>query len=235
MNLLIICRLALQTFIWKLGKTPTKSQRLEAFKWRDWLQHQVDAFHTQVAAYWIKDVALQEEFVYNSTNSSKDSDDDNSDYSENGLVTSILLSGPKDPERVPICLPSHFRRETIHDRSICTFVQLELKLWEGQANDALQDFHLSLSRKSVLYCTSLHHQKLKKGKTQSWQEIHKVASTANHFAKVYTQVHDQMVYLSAPSIVMKCYQVLEKEHLNVTTITIDPSQRGKRHGSLAWF
>ena len=95
MNLLIICRLALQTFICKLGKTPTKSQRLEAIKRRDWLQSQIDAFHTQAAAYWIKDVALQEEFIYNSTNGSEDSDDDNSDYSENGLVTSTLLSGPK--------------------------------------------------------------------------------------------------------------------------------------------
>ena len=203
MNLLIICRLALQTFICKLGKTPTKSQCLEAFKWCDQLQHQIDAFHTQVAAYWIKDVALQEEFIYNSTNGSEDSDDDNSDYSENGLVTSTLLSGPKDLERVPICLPSHFRRETIHDRSICTFVQLELELWEGQANDALQGIHLSLNRKSVLYCTSLRHQKLKKGKTQSWQEIHKVASTANHFSKVYPWAHDRMVCLSAPSTVMK--------------------------------
>ena len=75
----------------------------------------------------------------------------------------------------------------------------------------------------------------KKGKTQSWQEIYEVVATARHFAKVYTQACDRMVRLSAPSAVMKCYQVLEKEHLNVTTIAIDPSQRGTRHGSLAWF
>ena len=223
MNLLIICRLALQTFIRKLGKTPTKSQHLEAFKRRDRLQSQIDAFHTWVAAYWIKDVTLQEEFVDDSTDSS---DDDNSDYSENGLVTSTLSSGPEDPERVPICLPSHFGRETICERSMRTFVQVELKLREGQANDALQGLHLSLSRKSVLYHTSLRHQKSKKGKTHSWQEIYEVVATARHFAKVYTRARDRMVRLSAPSTVMKCYQVLEKEHLNVTTIAIDPSQRG---------
>ena len=183
MNLLIICRLALQTFICKLGKTPTKSQHLEAFKRHDRLQSQIDVFHTWVAAYWIKDVALQEEFVDDSTNSS---DDDNSDYSKNVLVTPTLLSGPEDPERVPICLPSHFGRETIHERSMHTFVQVELKLWEGQVNDALQGLRLSLSRKSVLYCTSLRHQKSKKGKTQSWQENYEVAANARHFTKVYT-------------------------------------------------
>ena len=228
MILLIICRLALQTFICKLGKTPTKSQCLEAFKWCDRLQSQIDAFHTWVAAYWIKDVALQEEFVYNSTDGSEDSDNDNSDYSENGLVTSTLLLGPEDPERVPICL-----HHTLGGRPFVMGPCAPSYNWSSNFRRAKQMMHYKVSislwaENQFSTAQAFATRNRKKGKTQSWQEIHEVASTANHFSKVYTWACDWMVCLSAPSAVMKHYQVLEKEHFNVTTIAIDPSQRGTR-------
>jgi hypothetical protein len=34
---------------------------------------------------------------------------------------------------------------------------------------------------------------------------------------------------------LRRYQVLNKEHLKVTTVHIDPSLRGQRDSSLAWF
>jgi hypothetical protein len=34
---------------------------------------------------------------------------------------------------------------------------------------------------------------------------------------------------------MAQYQPLEKEQLNITTIAVNPAQRGTRHASLAWF
>ena len=34
---------------------------------------------------------------------------------------------------------------------------------------------------------------------------------------------------------MTRYQPLEEEHLNITTVTVNPAQRGTRHTSLAWF
>ena len=34
---------------------------------------------------------------------------------------------------------------------------------------------------------------------------------------------------------MTWYQPLEEEHLNITTVTINPAQRGTQHASLAWF
>ena len=34
---------------------------------------------------------------------------------------------------------------------------------------------------------------------------------------------------------MTQYQPLEEEHLNVTTVAVNPAQRGTWHASLAWF
>ena len=34
---------------------------------------------------------------------------------------------------------------------------------------------------------------------------------------------------------MTWYQPLEEEHLNITTVAVNPAQRGTRHASLAWF
>ena len=170
-------------FIRKLGKTPTKSHRLEAFKRWDWVQSQIDAFHTHAAAYWIKDVALQEEFDDNAPEAFEDA---NSDSDVHISITTTLRTGPDDPEKMPICLPSNFGSNALRDRTMRAFVKQEINLQEGQANNALWGPCLSLSRKLVLYRTSLRHQKTKKGKTCSRQEIHEVDANAKHFAKVYT-------------------------------------------------
>ena len=34
---------------------------------------------------------------------------------------------------------------------------------------------------------------------------------------------------------MTQYQPLEEEHLNITTVAVNPAQRGTWHASLAWF
>ncbi|KIM71052.1 hypothetical protein PILCRDRAFT_33210, partial [Piloderma croceum F 1598] len=44
-----------------------------------------------------------------------------------------------------------------------------------------------------------------------------------------------MIRLGATDDDLKRYQVLSKEHLNITTARIDPSLRGQRNTSLAWF
>jgi len=49
------------------------------------------------------------------------------------------------------------------------------------------------------------------------------------------QARAAMIRLGATDDDLKRYQVLSKEHLNITTARIDPSLRGQRNTSLAWF
>ena len=131
---------------------PPKAQRLEAFKRRDRLKNRIDAFHNHAVAYWIKDIALEEEFTNNILDAF---DDAGSDKDDNIITIPTLTSSPDDAERTPICLPSQFSADTLDGSFMHNFAKQERKLQEGQANDALQGLRLSLCRKSVLYRTAL--------------------------------------------------------------------------------
>ena len=69
-----------------------------------------------------------------------------------------------EPERAPILLPLQFGQDTINHLAILPFAKQEIKLREGQANDALDGLWLALSRKSVLFWTDLQQKKTKKGR-----------------------------------------------------------------------
>ena len=217
-------------FIRKLGKKPSKAQRLQIFKKRDRLQSQINIFNHRAAAYWLQDenvfgediaefVAMPELF-------------DPIEGEEEPLRPTLSTD---EPERAPILLPSRFGKDTVNHPAIVPFAKQEIELREGQANDALDGLRLALSRKSVLFRTDLRQKKTKKGKTRAWVEINEVSRTARHFAQLYRCARQRLEQLSAPSETMKRYQPLDKEHLNVTTMVIDPAQRGTRNQSLAWF
>ena len=160
---------------------PPKAQRLEAFKRRDRLQNRIDGFHNHAAGYWIKDIALEEEFTDDILDAFDDASSDK-DKDKNIVTIPTLTSSPDDAERTPICLPSQFSTDTLDGSFMRNFVKQERKLREGQVNDALQGLRLSLCRKSVLYRTALRPQKTKKGKSRPWKEIQDADANVRHYA-----------------------------------------------------
>ena len=117
-------RIALQAFIRKLGQTPLKAQRLEAFKQRDQLQNWIDTFHNHAAAYWIKDIALEEEFTDDILDAFDDAGADK-DKDKNIVTIPTLTSSPDDAERILICLPSQFSADTLDSSFMCNFTKQE--------------------------------------------------------------------------------------------------------------
>ena len=103
-----------------------------------------------MAAYWIKDIALEEEFTDDILDAFDDAGSDE-DEDENIVTVPTLTSSPDDAERTLICLPSQFSADTLDSSFMRNFAKQERKLREGQANNALQGLRLSLCRKSVLY------------------------------------------------------------------------------------
>ena len=86
---------------------------------------------------------------------------------------------------------------------------------------------------SALLDGSLTAKKMKKGKSHPQKEIQDADANVRHYARVYTQARNRLLYLSAPPETMTWYQPLEEEHLNITTVAVNPAQRGTWHTSLA--
>jgi hypothetical protein len=92
-----------------------------------------------------------------------------------------------------------------------------------------------LSRKAIIFREDLRKAKTKTKKLRSWDQIIAVDINVRHHARVYGRARTALVRLGATADELQQYQILQKEHLNVTTARIDPSMRGQRHTSLAWF
>ena len=90
-----------------------------------------------MAAYWIKDIALEEEFTDDILDAFDDASSDE-DEDENIVTVPTLMSSPDDTERTPICLLSQFSTDTLDGSFMHNFTKQERKLQEGQANIALQ-------------------------------------------------------------------------------------------------
>ena len=133
-----------------------------------------------MAAYWIKDIALEEEFTDDILGAFDDASLDE-DEDENIVTIPTLTSSPDDAERTPICLPSQFSTDTLDGSFMHNFAKQERKLQEGQANNALQGLWLSLCWKSVLYRMALWLQKMKNGKSHPQKKIQDADTNARHY------------------------------------------------------
>ena len=81
-----------------------------------------------MVAYWIKDIALEEEFTDNILDAFDDASSDE-DEDENIVTIPTLMSSPDDDaERIPICLPSQFSTDTLDGSFMHNFAKQERKL-----------------------------------------------------------------------------------------------------------
>jgi len=138
-------------------------------------------------------------------------------------------------ETQPLLLPSDLGLEVCQEQGFSTFVKQEKLLRISQANDALRGLRLGLSKKAVIFREGLRTAKTKTRKLRSWDQIHTVDVNVRYHAKVYGRARAAMLRLGMSDKELDRYRRLQKEHLDVTTTRIDPSLRGQRDTSLAWF
>jgi hypothetical protein len=142
---------------------------------------------------------------------------------------------PYAPERVLLLLPSNIGLQACEEQGYLMYSRQEFQLRVGQANDALQGLRLALSRKAVIFRVRLRPAKTKKRKLRSWDQIRMVDVNVRYHARIYTEARAAMIRLGATNEDLERYQVLLKDHLTLTTARIEPSLRGQRNTSLAWF
>ncbi|KIJ05217.1 hypothetical protein PAXINDRAFT_21505 [Paxillus involutus ATCC 200175] len=116
-------------------------------------------------------------------------------------------------------LPSNISADQCRDHGVGYLVDDELKLRQGQANNALHNIRIDLGHRSFLYRTAVRQAKHSQHKkSRAWDAVHQV-----------------MIALGASSVLLQRYQELKEEHLQSKTIEIDPSVTGTHGENLPWF
>jgi hypothetical protein len=229
-------RLTLATHVRKLGRRPTTSQQLDLTQRRERLQTRIDAFHRLAAQFWAPDDMdshLQNPMVFEENDVELLDSDDDDDEGDNVFVTPTNNQGV--PEQLPLLLPSNLGLEVCQQHGYSGFVSKEKTLRMGQANDALQGLRLALSRKAVIFREGVRIARTKTRKTRAWDQVLMVDVNVRYHARLYRRAREALIDLGATEADLQRYQILQKEHLNVTSARIDPSLRGQRDSSLAWF
>ena len=230
-------RLTLARVIKKMGRQPSTLEKLEVAQKRERLQARIDLFHRRALEFWPLDsLDADLEFRHNEDPPGVDGSDSEDDEEDgNNPLQASPLEDLIAPERQPLLLPSNMGLQVCHRLGYFKFMEQEKTLCIGQANYALQGLRLGLSRKSIIFREGVRIATSKTKKLRSWDQILMVDVNVRHHGRVYNQARSAIINLGATEEDMRRYQPLLREHFSVTTARIDPSLRGQRDSSLAWF
>jgi hypothetical protein len=224
----------LAAMVRKMGRNPSTAEKVDIAQRRERLQARIDTYDQQAAEFWAPedvDIPLDGSNNHEPEGLPSDSEDEEQAF--------VFLSSPLNdshfPETAALLLPSTIGLQACQEAGYSAFVKQERTLRVGQANDALQGLRLALSRKAVIFREGVRTAKSKTRKLRSWDQILMVDVNVRHHARIYIRARSAMIRLGAALEDLERYQPLKKEHLSVTTARIDPSLRGQRNTSLAWF
>ncbi|KAH9905103.1 uncharacterized protein B0H18DRAFT_964909 [Fomitopsis serialis] len=79
------------------------------------------------------------------------------------------------PETVPLTLPSMLGRETLRERRLEEIGERELRLREGQANDALHRLRMAIGLKSAVFRTDIREAEGRRAETRAWTRAQGIA------------------------------------------------------------
>ena len=141
----------------------------------------------------------------------------------------------QEPEALLLLLPSTIGIEQCKTWRLDDLAALELRLRQGQANDALHGLRMALSEKAVLFRAQVRHAKSQVKKTRAWANINAADKTVQQHFKSYSRSRQAMVRLGASDSILQRYRPLRKNDLKASTQLIDPTVPGQRNKSLPWF
>jgi hypothetical protein len=233
-NLVIILRVFLATISRRLGRNASVKERLDlAERWQR-LQSRIDDFHSGAAQLWPvdeEDLWLEGGAVDPPDILPSDSEEDEEEDFF-GAHQSTALGGP---EKDLLLLPSNIGLARCIALGYESFARQEKALRVGQMNDSLHGLRLAISRKAVVFRDGLRSSRSKNKRTRSWDEILQVDGSVRHHARMYCRARSAFLRLGADTLEVARFQPLTRAQLSVTTARIDPSLRGQRDSSLAWF
>ncbi|KII83090.1 hypothetical protein PLICRDRAFT_119855, partial [Plicaturopsis crispa FD-325 SS-3] len=230
-------QIKLATAVRKLPRSPTQKQALSINKRREKLQKKITSWASESKAFYqgndIEEMMSTMGFGAEYDTDTEERDDE--DMMDKRISPEEWAEASR-PEDIVLMLPSSFTREALVDMDLTDLAKCEIKLRQGQANDALHALRMTLGHKSVLFRTKVRHDadsQRKKGR--AWAKVFAAETTIRHHARVYGRCREALQRLEARDSVLKRYQELKRHHLKVTTEIADPNPRGSRNDSLTWL
>ncbi|KAG1765179.1 hypothetical protein EV702DRAFT_1051123 [Suillus placidus] len=203
-------QIALLVEVRRIGRRSTETQRLDIARQRDRLQGQIDGFTRSALTHLGEGFDADDEPDDLNIDILDDLDDDPADFTE---TSDTRTNSPELTDLIP----------------------LEMSLREGQANDALQNLHIHLCNKAILFQTTVRQAKSQALKTRAWSQVTSVQQAVSLHASIYTKTRKQMMKLEPGQEQLQKYKPLLREQLKISTAVGDPNARGQRNESLAWF
>ncbi|KAH9840332.1 uncharacterized protein C8Q71DRAFT_702949 [Rhodofomes roseus] len=214
--------------------------QLQLVNKRNRLQRAIDSFAKQASSFWKDGV--------DSDNDDEETDDEEErayagddweDMDEDPDVTDdlVVLEDPDDetqPESIPLRLPSTIGHEKLATMNKRRLGEQELRLREGQANDALHRLRMAIGLKSMVYVTQVRPANSQRTQTRAFKEAQNVEKVILECSRVFTLARRNMIPLTLPPLMRK-YRPLHKEDLNAATHLVDHTERNASKKELSWI
>lgn len=111
----------------------------------------------------------------------------------------------------------------------------ELKLRQGQANDALQKLRLAIGQKSLALRGQVRRARSNATRTRAWADVEGVEGKIKEQADIYRLARAALPRLSASEDTLTIYEILDDEHLIVPKDLTEENRTGQRSDTLSWI
>ena len=233
---LITCRIELLKYTRKLGKKPTLEQQLSLQERRRRLQAKIDTFTRRAPEYLgaINDAPIE---TVDEAWFDEDLEDKQDDIvPTNSTAADIPIVDFENPEQQSIPLPSSFGEARCRG-PLARIAKIELRLREGQANDALHLLRVAIAKKSFTYRTKIRGNAPTSNyskRLRSYGDARAIQMSIDHAAKVYMTARKAMVTIGSAEVLNR-FHILKKEDLVASTAVAQSNARGQRKDKLSWI
>lgn len=153
--------------------------------------------------------------------SSDDDEDSNDDEDE-----------AKWAEDHTLVMPSRLGAKECHRLGLGNLMTQEIKLREGQANDALEELRTALAEKSLLFRTKIRGHPSQKMSTRSWSGIKRANGRIRKHVRKYNLARAALISMEAD---IPQFKPMTSEDLRMSADITEENRFGQRRDILAWF
>lgn len=202
-------------------------------RWR--LQAKIEAFQQNAAVLLNgQEVALKDggHCVTNEENSSilsGEESETNGEDGDSGDVEPILA------ENAYISMPSALGKEECARVGWNIKAGQEVELRKAQANEYLEKIRMALGHKALLFRTSVRKVKGQKGKTRTWDAVHRADKNLQDNVRGYERARKALVSLGADMQTLDQYKEIKKSDLRLSGDVVEENRFGQKSDALPWF
>ena len=227
-------RIKLKRKITSLGKKPTVSEKIDIQEQRRKLQSRINSFDSSAEAFYSM---LDEKDEIDEVE--EDEPDDNfNDSPENSNSEDLDDEEMQSPrsELATLRMPSNLIHHIdVPSTEFQKLAKHELKLREGQANDALRKLRMELGYKSLLYKKRVRKASGAASRGRAFTDIANVEGKVKECEAFYNLARISMICLGVSAEKLEIYQTLKPEDLKVSDDIMDEKRIGQRNDVLPWI